>query len=178
MSIQTIGIIGAREPGWQLAALGLRGGYSVILEDVSPEVLAASGDAIARWAGTHWESARQRLVTSRSVEDVCRVADFLIEALPEELEAKLEIFTIFDKFAKPGVVLATTSRETSVADLADMTSRRDECIAFRLLGISPEGVPSLEILRVAATSDATVAACRDVATRMGARMLIATEKAQ
>jgi 3-hydroxybutyryl-CoA dehydrogenase len=178
LSVQTIGIIGAREPGWPLAALALRAGYGVILEDVSPEVLAASEAAIARWAGADWDAARPRLSTSRSVEDVCRVADFLIEALPEELEAKLEIFTIFDKFAKPGVVLATTSRETTVADLADMTYRRDECIAFRLVGISPEGVASLEILRGPQTSDATVAVCREVATRMGARMLIATEKAQ
>jgi 3-hydroxybutyryl-CoA dehydrogenase len=178
LSIQTIGIIGAREPGWQLAALALRAGYNVILEDVSPEMVAEGGSAVARWAGAHWEAARQRLATSRSVEDVSRVADFLIEALPEELEAKLEIFTIFDKFAKPGVVLATTSRETSVADLADMTYRRDECIAFRLLGTSAEGVASLEILRGPQTSDATVAVCREVGTRMGARMLIATEKAQ
>jgi 3-hydroxyacyl-CoA dehydrogenase len=178
VEVRTIGVIGAREPGWQLAALGLRAGYSVILEDVSPEMIAEGENAVARWAGTHWDAARERFATSRSVEDVCRVADFLIEALPEELEAKLEIFTIFDKFAKPGVVLATTSRETSVADLADMTYRRDECIGLHLLGISPESVPSLEILRGKETSDATVAACRNLATRMGARMLIATEKAQ
>jgi 3-hydroxybutyryl-CoA dehydrogenase len=178
LSIQTIGIIGAREPGWQFAALALRAGYSVILEDVSPEMIAEGESAITRWAGVHWEAARPRLATSRSVEDVCRVADFLIEALPEELEAKLEIFTIFDKFAKPGVVLATTSRETSVADLADMTYRRDECIAFRLLGISAEGVASLEILRGAQTADSTVAVCREIGTGMGARMLIATEKAE
>ena len=174
VEVRTIGVIGAREPGWQLAFLALRAGYGVILEDVSPEMLAEGEAAIERAFGTR--APMEKLTASRSVEDVARVADFLIEALPEELEAKLEIFTIFDKFAKPGVVLATTSRETTVADLADMTYRRDECIAVRLLGIADNGVPSLEILRGPATSDATVAICREVGTRMGARMLIATEK--
>jgi 3-hydroxybutyryl-CoA dehydrogenase len=178
VEVRTIGVIGARAPGWQLAAFALRAGYSVILEDVSPEMLTEGENAIAQWAGAHWEAARPRLTTSRSVEDVARTADFLIEALPEELEAKLEIFTIFDKFAKPAVVLATTSLETTVTDLADMTYRRDECIALRLLGVSQEGVPSLEILRGKETSDSTVEICKGVGARMGARMLIATQKEQ
>ena len=106
----------------------------------------------------------KRLTTSRSVEDVTRVADMLIEALPEELEAKLEIFTIFDKFAKPGAILASTSRETPIFDLADMTYRAEECVGFRY---ATPGAQVVEITRAHGTSNPTVAACEQVARKMG-----------
>ncbi len=128
MEVKTIGIIGARKAGSSLACVAALAGYSVILEDVSPEVLTAGMQGIrgvldglragGRVSSADCDAAFARISNSRSVEDVCRVADMLIEALPEELEVKLEIFTIFDKFAKPGALLSSTTRETAIADLA------------------------------------------------------------
>lgn len=166
MEVKTIGIIGARTPGKELAAAALEAGYTVILEDVSPEMLAEGIESIhAGLAPAQRDSLLQRLQTCRSVEDVTRIADMLIEALPEELEAKLEIFTIFDKFARPGAILASTSRETPIFDLADMTYRAEECIGFRL-STNASSTPSIEITRAHATSKPTVATCEDVARKM------------
>jgi 3-hydroxyacyl-CoA dehydrogenase len=94
--------------------------------------------------------------------------------LPEELEAKLEIFTIFDKFARPGAILASTSRETAIVDLADMTFRAEECVGFRYAS-SASPAKSIEIVRAHGTSKPTVAICQEVARKMGLSAVVIEE---
>ena len=108
MEMKTIGVIGAGTMGRGIAYAAVLGGYRTLLEDVSPEmreqgaayILETLGEGVSRGEVTvgQKEKALANLSTSRSVEDVCREADLLIEAVPEEMEVKLEIFTIFDKF--------------------------------------------------------------------------------
>lgn len=175
MELKIIGIIGARTPGRELAAAALAAGYSVILEDISPEMLAEGVESIqSALQLTERRAHLQRLRTSRSVEDVTRVADMLIEALPEELEAKLEIFTIFDKFAKPGAILASTSRETLIFDLADMTYRAEQCVGFRYASATA-AASSIEITRARGTSKSTVSTCLEVARKMGLPVVVIEE---
>lgn len=180
VDVKIIGIIGARTPGRELAAAALLGGYSVILEDVSPEMLAEGVDAIRATlaqAGQGHEEALKHLETSRSVEYVTRNADMLIEALPEELEAKLEMFTIFDKFAKPGAILASTTRETPIFDLADMTFRAEQCVGFRYANAvsATSAATSIEITRAHGTSKPTVARCQEIARKMGVTAVVIEE---
>jgi 3-hydroxyacyl-CoA dehydrogenase len=189
LDVETIGIIGARKTGSALACAAVLAGYRVILEDVSPEVLAAGMTSIrgvleGLCAGGAIDAAQRDaaiglLSTSRSVEDVCRVADMLIESLPEELEVKLEIFTIFDKFAKPNAILASTTRETPITDLAGITFRGEDCAGFRILSDDSPDVRlprMVEIVRCTETSDATVAACVEVARRMALQSIVFHEK--
>jgi 3-hydroxybutyryl-CoA dehydrogenase len=188
LQVKTIGVIGARRMGSRFAAHALRAGYRTILEDVSPEMLGAAIAEVQQsfagfFAGGDLSAAQCNaaiggLTTSRSVEDVCRQADMLIESLPEEMEVKLEIFTIFDKFAKPGAILASNTLTFPIADLAEITFRREECVGFRLVNSDPQGPNEssfLEIVRCAETSDATVAACAEVGRRMGKKFIVFTE---
>ena len=134
MDVKTIGVIGAGTMGRGIAYAAALGGYETILEDVMPEMLAKgtawirqsleegvqrgkvpAGDAVA---------AQSRITTAVSVEDACRASDFLIEAVPEEMELKLELYTLFDKFARPNAVLASNTSSLSIAEMAEMTYRR------------------------------------------------------
>ena len=90
------------------------------------------------------EKALANLSTSRSVEDVCREADLLIEAVPEEMEVKLEIFTIFDKFAKPGAILASNTSSLSVTEMASITFRAEDCIGMHFFN----PVPKMKLLEI------------------------------
>jgi len=72
------------------------------------------------------------------VENACREADFLIEAVPEEMELKLELFTLFDKFAKPKAVLASNTSSLSVADMAEMTYRPELCVGMHFFNPVPK----------------------------------------
>jgi 3-hydroxyacyl-CoA dehydrogenase len=166
--ISIIGVIGAGPTGRAIAALAAQAGYRTILEAVSQEFL---DDAIADIRRRILDPAQQsrvlaNLSTSRSVEDVCRQADLLIESAQEELEVKLEIFTLFDKFAIPAAILASTSETIAITDLAEITFRGENCVGLRFKN-PHQRCGQLEIIRTGETSDATVAACLEVGVRMG-----------
>jgi 3-hydroxyacyl-CoA dehydrogenase len=68
---------------------------------------------------------------TQSIESAIRSSDFLIDALPDDLEVKLELFTLFDKFAKPNAIFITTG-SIPIDDLAAITFCPDRCLAVRL----------------------------------------------
>jgi 3-hydroxybutyryl-CoA dehydrogenase len=184
MEIKTIGVIGAGAMGRGIAYAASLGGYRTVLEDVSPEmreqglsyISQTLEDEVSRGKLTlqQKEKALANLSTSRSVEDVCREADLLIEAVPEEMEVKLEIFTIFDKFAKPGAILASNTSSLSITEMASITFRAEDCIGMHFFDPVPE-MKLLEIVRALETSEATLQTCVEVGRRMGKEVVVIRE---
>src|SRR6202040_2157787 len=103
--------------------------------------------------------------TVSSVENACREADFLIEAVPEEMEMKLELYTLFDQFAKPSAVLASNTSSLSIAEMAEMTFRPELCVGMHFFNPVPK-MRLIEIVRGPKTSDETIEVCREVGLRM------------
>jgi len=175
MRVDTIGVIGANPVGREIALAALLGGYRVVLEDVSSEMLEKGiayvrqslGERIARHEQSpqEGESVLARFSTASRADEVCRVADVLIETVPDEMEVKLEIFTIFDKFAKPGAILASNT-SLSITEIASITFRTEDCIGMRFANPGSK-ITRVELVRGADTSDATTAACAEMARRMG-----------
>jgi 3-hydroxybutyryl-CoA dehydrogenase len=184
MEIKTIGIIGAGTSGPAIAYLTALHGYKTVLQGVSQELLEDGICYIQQTlrdgtaAGTITPQQQQRsltnLATSRSVEDVCRQADLLIDATQEELEVKLEIFTLFDKFAKPGAILASSSLTIPIADLAEITFRTENCVGLRFGGSVPQA-KSLDVIRAVDTSDATVKTCEELGRHLGLEVTVIRE---
>jgi len=184
MDVKTIGVIGAGTMGRGIAYAAALGGYRTILEDVMPETLAkgmewirqsleegvqrGKVDAAAR------DAALARIETSSSVENLCREADFLIEAVPEEMELKLELFTLFDKFAKPKAILASNTSSLSVAEMAEMTYRPELCVGMHFFNPVPK-MRLIEVVKAPKTSDETIAVCRKVGERMGKEVVVVKE---
>ena len=119
MEVKTIAIIGAGTAGREIARAAALAGFRTILEDVSSVtrehaiawIRESLQEATARGKGSpqQKDAALARLSTARSIEEACREADLIIEAAPEEMEIKIEIFTILDKFAKPGAIFASNT---------------------------------------------------------------------
>jgi 3-hydroxybutyryl-CoA dehydrogenase len=184
MEIETIAVIGAGTMGRGIAYAAALGGYRTVLEDVSLEMLEqgtayisqALEDGRARGKVTQEQKdkALVNLTTSRSVEDVCREADLLIEAVPEEMEVKLEIFTIFDKFAKPDAILASNTSSLSITEMASITFRAEKCIGMHFFNPVPK-MKLLEIVRALETSEAALRACVEVGRRMGKEVVVIRE---
>lgn len=182
--IRTIGVIGAGMMGPGIAYVAALAGYRTVLEDVSPEMLEAGvayirdtlEDRVMRGIVTAQEKERAlaNLSTARRVQDACRAADLLIEAVSEEMEVKLEIFTIFDKFALPGAIFASNTSSLSIADLAAITFQAENCIGMHFSYPVPD-TRSLELVRALETSDETVAACVKVGRRMGKDVVVVKE---
>jgi 3-hydroxybutyryl-CoA dehydrogenase len=160
------------------------GGYRTILEDVMPETLAkgiawikdafAEGVKRGKLTAADAEAALARIETASSVEDTCREADFLIEAVPEEMELKLELYTLFDKFARPHAVLASNTSSLSVAAMAEMTYRPELCVGMHFFNPVPK-MRLIEVVRAPKTSDETINACREVGVRMGKEVVVVKE---
>ena len=106
MVIKTIAIVGANATGQVFARASALAGYETILEDVSREMLERGISAVDRLLQKASErgeiqsadraAAMSRIAPIVGVENAIRCADLIIEAVPEELEMKLELFTIFD----------------------------------------------------------------------------------
>jgi 3-hydroxybutyryl-CoA dehydrogenase len=184
MEIKTIGVIGAGTMGRGIAYAAAFGGYRTVLEDVSPEmleqgsayILQALEEGVVRGKVTPEQKTKAlaNLTTSRSVEDLCREADLLIEAVPEEMEVKLEIFTIFDKFAKPNAIMASNTSSLSITEMASITFRAENCIGMHFFNPVPK-MKLLEIVRALETSEATLQACVEVGRRMGKEVVVIRE---
>jgi len=168
--IVTIAVIGAGDLGREIAALALLAGYRTILEDVSDSRLEGAAAAVSRLG----DKVCSHLITANTVEDAVRDADLIIEAVAEEMEMKIELFTIFDKFAKPGAILASSSPSLSIADMASVTFCAERCIGMRFPAAA-DGKNILEVVCAPETSEDTVATCREVARRMGKEIIVVQE---
>jgi 3-hydroxybutyryl-CoA dehydrogenase len=184
MEIKTIAVIGAGTMGRGIAYSAALGGYQTILEDVSEAMLEQSLDwirstfdeGIARGKATsdQREQSLKLITTSGSVQDASRQAELIIEAVPEELETKLEIFTIFDRFAKPGAIFASNTSSLSITEMAAITFRAENCIGMHFFNPVPK-MKLLEMVRGLETSDATITACAEVGRRMGKEVVVVRE---
>jgi 3-hydroxybutyryl-CoA dehydrogenase len=118
-----VAIIGAGPLGLWLAREAARAGFRVLLEDVMPANLRHAREELRRRKidGVQFVS---------SIEDAVREADLVIDCVPDELESKLEIFCLLDRMAPPRAVIATPTKQLSIADLASCTYRADRCVAI------------------------------------------------
>jgi 3-hydroxybutyryl-CoA dehydrogenase len=184
MSVKTIAVIGAGTMGRGIAYAAAFGGYNTILEDISRPVLEQAvhwirqsfdeGVVRGKVEASVRDKALLLITTVGKVEEAIREADLIIEAVPEELEMKLELFTIFDKFAKTGAIFASNTSSLSITDFTDVTVSRDRCVGMHFFNPVPK-MKLIELVRTPHTSDVTVAACREVAGRMGKEVVIVNE---
>ena len=181
MKIESIVVIGAGPLGRGIAYAAALGGFRTLLEDVSASTLeqgvsyirASLDDGVA--GGTVSAQARDRALaqisTSTVVEQACRQGDLLIEAVPEDIETKLEIFTIFDKFARPGAIFASNTSSLSVSEIATITFCPERCVGMHFLDPVPK-MKLLEIVRALKTSDETLHACVAAGRRMAEEVVV------
>ena len=184
MDVKTIAVIGAGTMGRGIAYAAALGVYKTVLEDVSSPVLEQAmvwirqsfeeGVARGKVEASVRDKALSLISTAADVKDAIRDAELIIEAVPEELEMKLEIFTIFDKFAKTGAVFASNTSSLSITDFTDVTVSRDRCIGMHFFNPVPK-MKLIELVKTPHTSEETVAICREVARRMGKEVVIVNE---
>jgi 3-hydroxybutyryl-CoA dehydrogenase len=170
LEIETVAVIGAGELGREFARATLVAGFRVVLEDVSETRLAEA----VEWIVRENPNARLRLAIASTVEGAVREADLIVEAVAEEMEMKIEMFTIFDKFAKPDAIFASTSSLISVAELAAMTFCPERCIGMRF-DFTSQKQSAIALTCTPETSEETIARCRDVGLRMGREIIVSRE---
>src|SRR6202165_3320655 len=182
--IKTIAVIGAGTMGRGIAYAAAFGGYTTVLEDISAKMLEESmrwimksfdeGVARGKVDAKSRDAAATLISTANSVQDAIRDADLIIEAVPEEMEMKMELFTIFDKFAKPHAIFASNTSSLSISDMSDLTVSRERCIGMHFFNPVPK-MKLIELVKTPLTSQSTVDICTEVGRQMGKEVVLVQE---
>ena len=182
--VRTVAVIGAGIMGRGIAHAAALGGYRTILEDILPTALRKAESEIrsnldkavelGKVTKDDADQAFGRLEYASSVEQAAREADLVIEAVPEEMESKIEIFTLLDKVCRPTTILASNTSSLSVTEVASVTYRAPLCVGMHFFN-PVHKMKLLEIVRALETSDDTLAAAVEVGKRMGKEVVVIKE---
>ena len=122
--IRRVAVIGAGINGRRLASVFASAGYHTVLEDIMPSNLRTA-------AGELEHIGLDGVRFASNIEDAVRDADLVFDTVPDELESKLEIFSLLDRMAPPRAIFVTPTRNLGIADLASCTYRPDRCLAVK-----------------------------------------------
>ena len=182
--VQTIAVIGAGIMGRGIAHAAALGGYRTILEDLLPGALRKAETEIranldkavelGKVTALDADAAFRRLQFAGSVEEAAREADLVIEAVPEEMESKIEIFTLLDKICRPTTMLASNTSSLSVTEIASVTYRAKKCVGMHFFN-PVHKMKLLEVVRALETDDDTLATAVEVGKRMGKEVVVIKE---
>ncbi len=166
-----VGIVGAGTMGGGISMAFANAGIPVTLLDVSAPALDAG---LARIRKNYERSVSRGSLTADQMESRMALiaptldpsaladADLLLEAVFETMALKQDIFTVLDRIAKPGAILATNTSTLNVDEIAAVTQRPQDVIGLHFF--SPANVmPLLEIVRAKKTADDVLATALDVA---------------
>ena len=173
--LRRIGVIGAGQMGSGIAHVCALAGFDIVLTDVSEEALHRGREAIERNLSRQVARGKIRedekdaaLRRIRTGVDYALFADcdMVIEAATEKEEIKREIFKQLTPALKPDALIATNTSSISITRLASSTDRPGKFIGMHFM--NPVPVMSLvELIRGIATEEATFAATRDLAVKLG-----------
>ena len=182
--VNTIAVIGAGTMGRGIAHAAAVGGYRTILEDILPNALRRAESEIrtnldravelGKVTAGDADAAFSRLEFAGSVDEAARQADLVIEAVPEELESKIEIFALLDKICRPGSVLASNTSSLSLTEIASVTYRPKKIVGMHFFN-PVHKMKLLEIVRALETDDDTLATAVNVGKRMGKEVVVIRE---
>jgi 3-hydroxybutyryl-CoA dehydrogenase len=172
----TVAVIGAGTMGAGIAQVCAMAGSSVVLQDVSEEFvakgLARIRDFLQKGVDKGKTTAAQRdlvlshITTTTDRVGACRGARLVIEAVPEKLELKNEIFRQLGEHVSAECVLASNTSSLSLAKVFAGVARPERCIGMHFFNPVPL-MALLELVRTDATSDATIAAVTGYAKLLG-----------
>jgi len=176
LSLQNVAVLGAGIMGRGIAYASVLGGYATTLQDTSRDQLEKAandigailekGVATGKVADHDALEARRRLRTVTSLDDAARQADLVIEAVPERMELKVEIFAQVDRVAPAHAILASNASSLSITEMAAATRRAPQVVGLHFFN-PVHRMKLLEIVRALETSEKTLAQCEEVGRRMG-----------
>jgi len=175
MAIKTIGVIGGGTMGNGIAHVAAKSGFQVLLYDIEQHLLDRSIQTIDR--NLDREVAKSRISPEDKSAALSRIvpvtkdsalseADFVIEAVIENLETKANVFKAMDGITRPGVILASNTSSISITKIASRTKRQDKIIGMHFMNPVPV-MTLVEIVRGLATSDETCQTTKQLAESLG-----------
>lgn len=176
MNVERIAVLGAGTMGHGIAQVAAMAGFRVAMLDVSNEALNRAVEQIAwsldrlvekgRLGEDEARQAKERIHTTVDLAEAVAAADFVIEAVPEDLGLKLSVFAEVDKVAPEHAVIVSNTSQFSITKLAAATTRPERVCGMHFFN-PPVLMRLVEIARGERTSDETHRLVEETAVRMG-----------
>ena len=184
MTIRSVGVVGAGVMGSGIAEVCAQHDLEVRLVEASAELVEAGrrriegsmGRGLERGKITEEERdrARARLAFGTDLEAL-RDADLVIEAIPERLDLKRELFARVDGIAPAGAVLATNTSALPVIEIARATGRPERVIGTHFFN-PPPVMQLLELVRSIDTDEETLETARAFGEGLGKHVIVAQDR--
>lgn len=179
--IRQISVLGTGTMGRGIAYLSAVAGYDTVLFDVDPQALGAAHAAIgsllrqavekSRITEDAAEEAIARVQLIPELEPAVNGADLIIEAVPESVELKVDLFAQADLFCGAETILASNTSSISITKLASHVERREQFVGMHFFN-PPHAMKLIELVRGERTSDATIEQVSEVAAKMGKTAIV------
>jgi 3-hydroxybutyryl-CoA dehydrogenase len=172
--INTIGVVGAGTMGNGIAHVFAQAGFDVRLQDTSAAALDRARTAIeknlaravekgALEAGAG-EAALARVRTDTSLDPLAE-ADYVVEAIIEDLEVKCSLFALLDRIVRPEVILSSNTSSISITTLGAATGRPDRVLGMHFMNPVPL-MRLVELIRGQATTAESMLAATELCMRL------------
>ncbi|GAV23514.1 3-hydroxyacyl-CoA dehydrogenase family protein [Carboxydothermus pertinax] len=176
MEVKKICVVGAGNMGHQISLAAALAGYQVTCTDINEEILNKAKkfvetylpERVAKGKLTEEvaNQAKANLTFTTSLEEACKDADFVIEAVIEKLDVKRELFKKLDELTPPHAILATNSSYIVSSKIADVTKRPEKVLNMHFF--NPALVMKLvEVVKGPHVGDEAVEVTMDLARKMG-----------
>lgn len=181
--IKTIGIVGAGQMGRGISQVCATAGYQVLLVDVAEPPLTEAltkirvglERAVERGSLTdHQAGAVLALIRPMVQLDRLRDAELVIEAIPEDLALKQELFAELNRICEPHMVLASNTSSISITKLGAASGRPDRVVGLHFMNPAPV-MRLVEVVRGLETSERTLNLAIDLAKRLGKTPVVAKD---
>ena len=184
MNIHTVAVLGAGLMGRGIAYVAALGGFRTVLQDTdAAQLLKARGEIVSilekgvaagRVTEDKAAAARDILTTVATLEEAASHADLVIEAVPERIELKIELFSKLDRLAPAHAILASNTSSLSITEMAAATGRPAQVVGMHFFN-PVHRMKLLEVVRALETSDETIAAAVAVGGRMDKECVVVRE---
>jgi len=168
MEIRKVFVMGSGAMGNGIAQVTAQSGYSVTMEDISEEFikkgLTSIDKSLSRVVkkGSITEQDKTNIMSRISTTtdlSSARDADLVIEAIPEDLELKLNAFKELDSICGEHTIFASNTSTLPIGTMAAATKRRSKFIGIHFMNPVPV-MKGVEVIRGRYTSDETFRTCK------------------
>ena len=175
MTIRKIGVVGAGTMGSGIVQVAAQIGCNVLMQDVADEFVQKGLDSIDKFLtkgierGKVTEGQKKevlgRIKGTTQIEEL-KDADFIIEAVLEDLKIKRGVFEKLDALVAPEVIICTNTSSISITEIASATKRPDKVAGMHFF--NPAQLMRLvEVIRGHYSSDETIKTVINLAKKMG-----------
>src|SRR5258708_26547042 len=172
---EKIAVLGAGTMGSGIAQLAAQSGYDVLMFDIKDDFVQRGMSNIKSALQSRMDKGKMdaadmdailgRIATTTKRDDAAS-ADLIIEAAPEDMELKREIFASLSALCSPHAILATNTSSLSITSIASAAKHRERVIGMHFFNPAPV-MPLVEIISANGTSSEVVERVRGIAQRMG-----------